>query len=191
MAVKTFTTGEVLTASDTNTYLNNGGLVYVSGGSHSSTSPLEVDGCWTAQFRNYRLVLTNVQVGSSSAVRLNFRASGATNNTNNYQYAFRGLRANGASGDTSSGGNLTFAEIGIFIDDTTDVFGAAIIDITQPQIAERTFGLCNSVGLESAYQFRQGGFVHNTTTQFDGFALSLSGGGNLTCNYDIYGYRVS
>ncbi len=29
MAVKTFTTGEVLTAADTNTYLNNGGLVYI------------------------------------------------------------------------------------------------------------------------------------------------------------------
>ena len=30
MAVKTFSTGEVLTASDTNTYLNNGGLVYIT-----------------------------------------------------------------------------------------------------------------------------------------------------------------
>jgi hypothetical protein len=29
MAIKTFTTGEVLTASDTNTYLANSGLVYV------------------------------------------------------------------------------------------------------------------------------------------------------------------
>jgi hypothetical protein len=29
MAIKTFTTGEVLTAADTNTYLANSGLVYV------------------------------------------------------------------------------------------------------------------------------------------------------------------
>jgi hypothetical protein len=29
MAIKTFTTGEVLTASDTNTYLANAGLVFV------------------------------------------------------------------------------------------------------------------------------------------------------------------
>jgi hypothetical protein len=28
MAIKTFTTGEVLTASDTNTYLANSGLVF-------------------------------------------------------------------------------------------------------------------------------------------------------------------
>ena len=30
MAIKTFTTGEVLTASDTNTYLANAGLVYIT-----------------------------------------------------------------------------------------------------------------------------------------------------------------
>jgi hypothetical protein len=30
MAIKTFTSGAVLTSADTNTYLNNGGLVYIT-----------------------------------------------------------------------------------------------------------------------------------------------------------------
>ena len=44
MAIKTFTTGEVLTASDTNTYLNNGGLVYVSSGTFTNATTVDITG---------------------------------------------------------------------------------------------------------------------------------------------------
>ena len=47
MAVKTFTQGEKLTAADTNTYLNNGGLVFVKQvtvGSAVSPIRLSVEG---------------------------------------------------------------------------------------------------------------------------------------------------
>ena len=44
MAIKTFTTGEVLTASDTNTFLANAGLVYVAGGTFSSATQFEITG---------------------------------------------------------------------------------------------------------------------------------------------------
>jgi len=41
MAIKTFTTGEVLTAADTNTYLTNSGFQYVSSGSFTNAASFD------------------------------------------------------------------------------------------------------------------------------------------------------
>jgi len=175
-------------------YLSTGtanpvGLEFITGGSHSADPDLDVDGCFTTTYRNYRVVLTNVQVAiGGHAIRLNFRAGGTTNASGNYKYAFRGLRTTGASGDTSLNSS-TFTEIGIYIGYPGADLGGATIDITQPQVAGTTFGFCNAVGYEGAYQFRQGGFVHDSSSQFDGFRLTLSSGANLTCVYQVYGYK--
>jgi hypothetical protein len=56
MAIKTFTTGEVLTAADTNTFLANAGLDYVSGASFSNVTTADVTGFTTA-YGTFRLVL--------------------------------------------------------------------------------------------------------------------------------------
>ena len=57
MAVKTFTTGEVLTASDTNTYLANSGLVYVTSTTvGSGVSSVTVSNCFTSTYDNYRII---------------------------------------------------------------------------------------------------------------------------------------
>jgi len=177
-------------------YLSTGtanpvGLEFITGGSHVNQTSLPVDGCFTTAYRNYRVVLTNVQVASGShAIRLNFRVGGATNESGNYKYAFRGLRTTGASGDTSLN-SQTFTEIGIFISAAEADLGSATIDITQPQVASTTFGLCNAVGYEGVYQFRQGGFVHDSPTQFDGFRLVAGNGATTwTCNYQVYGYKL-
>ena len=193
MAVKTFTTGEVLTAADTNTYLNNGGLVYITGGTQSGTTALNVDGCFTDTYLNYRVCLAAVDVSvTDRAVRWNFRAGGSTLGSALYDYAFRGLRANGVSGDTSLG-SQTFAEVGIYIATFTNLkLGSVAIDVMNPKVAERSFGLCNAIGYEGGtYQMRQGGFVYNADTACDGFRITLSGTGNVNFKYQVYGYRIA
>ena len=42
MAIKTFVTGTVLTAADTNEYLANSGLVFVKGGTIATTTNIEI-----------------------------------------------------------------------------------------------------------------------------------------------------
>lgn len=191
MAVKTFTS-TTLSSSDVNTYLANAGLVYISGGTQSGSSALNVDSVFTSAYRNYRLVLSGIQAGSSSAVRLNFRNNGSTNSDNTYRYAFRGLRDNGVSGDTYSNGNLTFTELGVYVSVADTDLASAVIDIMSPKVATVTTATCNAVGYEaSVYQMRQGGFVHNSSNSFDGFRLSLSGAGNLTVIWQVYGYRIA
>jgi hypothetical protein len=54
MAVKTFTTGEVLTAADTNTYLANSGLVYVGGNTFTNTTAVDITG-FTGTYSMYQV----------------------------------------------------------------------------------------------------------------------------------------
>jgi len=80
MAIKTFTTGEVLTAADTNTYLANSGLVYVSTTTFTATStrvalPLNT---FTTTFDSYRILFRTTAQSAAGAVTysLVFRSAG-------------------------------------------------------------------------------------------------------------------
>lgn len=189
MAIKTFTTGEVLTASDTNTYLANAGLVYVTGGTKSGAASYAFDNCFTSTYQNYRIVIDqlNLTVGGS-AIRLQFRAGGSTITTGNYSYGYTGYKASGTSYNTASQ-NLSFAEIGVYVDTSGVELGSAIMDIFDPQLAKRTRGLSSGQGYEGGTGWRNGGLEFYGTTQFDGFNLALSGTGNFSFTYTIYGYR--
>jgi len=58
MAIKTFTTGEVLTAADTNTYLANSGLVYVKQQTiGNAVSSVTVSDAFSATYDNYKIVI--------------------------------------------------------------------------------------------------------------------------------------
>jgi hypothetical protein len=191
MAIKTFVASEVLSASDTNTYLANSGLTYITGGIQSGSTALNVDGVFTSTYTNYRLVLTEMETTvADRAIRFNFRVSGATDSNTNYDYAYRGLRSNGGSGDTSLSSS-TFAEIGVYLGTAANLkLGSATLDINSPNTASRSFGIVGAIGFESGtWQMRNGGFVFNADTTFDGFRLSMSSTGNLSFKYQLYGYR--
>ena len=64
MSIKTFTTGEVLTASDTNTYLANSGLVYVTSATiGTAVSTVTLSNCFSSTYDSYRVVIAG-SVGS-------------------------------------------------------------------------------------------------------------------------------
>jgi hypothetical protein len=66
MAIKTFTTGEVLTAADTNTYLANSGLVFVKQQTiGSGVATVVVADAFSSTYDNYLIILSNT-VGSTS-----------------------------------------------------------------------------------------------------------------------------
>lgn len=68
MAIKTFASGEVLTAADTNTYLNNGGFVYVTSQTvGTGVTSVTVPSCFSATFDNYFVTWTG---GTLSALAL-------------------------------------------------------------------------------------------------------------------------
>jgi hypothetical protein len=181
MAIKTFTTGEVLTAADTNSYLANSGLVYITAASFSASS-VAIDNCFTAAYQNYRIVVAvTAGAGGGAQVQLQLRVGGSTTGGSNYQYYYRGITY-GAANDTanSTGTNNWFALR------TNGAEFAGSVDIQMPQAAEPTF--FQSLGADTNQTFNAGGFF-NAATQFDGFALTNSGGNSMTGIVRIYGYR--
>lgn len=107
MAVKTFTS-EILTSSDTNTYLANSGLVYVSSTTvGSAVSSVTVSNCFTSTYDNYKIIYSGGVGSTTGELRLTMNNGTAswygsliygvynansvfglgTNNAANYPYA--------------------------------------------------------------------------------------------------------
>jgi len=126
MAIKTFTTGEVLTAADTNTYLANSGLVYITQATiGSGVSSVNITNCFSSTFDNYRITIRANSASGSAPILMNYGTGTAVaTNYKSYLYAlFTSWTSGGAVSLTSTGG--AFLTYGHPTNDTgiTDVFG--------------------------------------------------------------------
>ena len=76
MAIKTFTTGEVLTASDTNTYLANSGLVYIKQQTVGTTvSSVTVSNAFSATYDNYKIIYSGGTASSLNTLGMTIGGS--------------------------------------------------------------------------------------------------------------------
>ena len=183
MAIKTFTAGSVLTASDTNTYLANAGLVYIETLTISGATSGTTDTAFTSTYKNYRIVGT--YTGSTAAnLVLTLRDSSGDVTATNYK-AVQYYLAYGATptwqlnGYTAAGNFAEFARI-----QAANEEGAVAADIFGPQTATLTnvHSKCTDTFLA-----RQMDGFYNATTQMVGFKISSSA--TLTGSFRIYGYR--
>lgn len=71
MAVKTFTSGEILTASDTNAYLANALHVYVGGSTFTNQASVTYSNVFTSAFNQYKIVW---YINSTAATSTDLRA---------------------------------------------------------------------------------------------------------------------
>jgi hypothetical protein len=193
MAIKTFSSGEVLTSSDTNTYLNNGGLVYITQTviTAGSSTAVSFNNCFSATYDNYRILIDGFQpsvAGTACLIRMRVGgvdASGAAD----YFFAETGLYVNGASA-ASNGNGLSYGDTGLYNSANTLGLGSASLDIFNPFKAERTFYTGNSILYNTNFGVRSVGGVHNVLTSYDGFSLINTTASNFTkIRVRIYGYR--
>jgi hypothetical protein len=189
MAIKTFTSGEVLTAADTNAYLNNGGLVYITQVSNSGTGTLSINNCFTSTYQNYRIIINQTAMSGNDAIYLRMRVGGADDTTANYQYA--------ANVATSAGGNSVMAGANQntvllgFVGSASPTAGSSI-DIFSPKVSTRTWGTTLRYEYDSVtFNGRSGSFVKDQVTSFDGFSLIAGGGKTFSATVYVYGYRNS
>ena len=76
MAIKTFTAGEVLTASDTNTYLANSGLVYIKQQTVGTTvSSVTVSNAFSATYDNYKIIYSGGTASSLNTLGMTIGGS--------------------------------------------------------------------------------------------------------------------
>jgi hypothetical protein len=188
MAVKTFTTGEVLTAADTNTYLANAGLDYINTLTLSSVATGALDSVFTSTYQNYRLVIRSGAASANTALFVQFRASGTAYTTADQDYGLVGINmATGGADNASSG-----TSVGMYVGNVPTTAGRhlAILDIANPR--ETTYTVCTIDAIfndSGGYLSRRGGGVVSTSTAYDGFQITTNSATTVSTVCRVYGYR--
>lgn len=180
MAVKTFTDNTSLPASDINTYLNNGGLVYITQATGTATTALNVNNCFSATYDNYRIVISNATADSARGCYLRMRASG-TDSTASYYYGARYVLFAGGGAD-NNGNNIGFFPVATL---GASVKSGNSLDITNPFDTVHTTFMGTGANFDASWHYAG---VHQVNTSYDGFTL-LPSGGNMTLTVRVYGYR--
>jgi hypothetical protein len=184
MAIKTFTTGEVLTASDTNTYLANSGLVYIKQvTTTTAVATIDVTSCFSSTYDNYFVSFNNYT--ATTAMSLNcYLLSGSTPTSTGW-YAteyYTGV------GTTTLTGQITATNAGMaFCSAGTSTSGlASVIEIQSPFLSQQT-RMEYRVVASDYYRFGSG--IHTATTSYDGIRFTTTSGTLANGSVTVYGYR--
>ena len=186
MAIKTFTTGEVLTASDTNTYLANSGLVYITEAAFSTTA---LDGIFTSTYDNYKIVLNNASTsGVGGLIQFKYRdTANATVSLTNYNSATLRYDATGTSYNYGVL-NASQAETGINVI-TTNKYASFEIDIFGPRLTVDTMSTLKGVGAILGPSTVLSSSAYNGTTAMAGIVFNMTAGTITSGRVYVYGYR--
>ena len=183
MAVKTFT-NEQLTASDTNTYLANAGLVYVTSATvGTAVSSVTVNNCFSSTYDNYRIIVS----GGTASTNIDLWMTLGLSTTSYYGgvlyfgYASGSGTAGGLGQYNASEWRYTF-NIG-----TTNTSG--VVDLIAPYLAKPTGMMANYSVMNTSGSIVISNGFHNSATSYTGFTLTCSGGNMTGQLITVYGYR--
>jgi hypothetical protein len=178
MAIKTFTTGEVLTAADTNTYLANSGLVFVKSQTiGSAVSSVTVSDAFSTTYDNYLIKITG---GTCSvALNLQFRL-GATVSGYKWQLLYGSYNNTVTAEGTSSGTEIKYCGNG----DTTGF--DSHIDVMSPFLAKHTKVFSSEFASGDAGPVF--GYLPDTTS-YTAFSIKTGSGTITGGTITVYGYR--
>ena len=184
MAVKTFTS-ETLSSSDVNTYLNNGGLVFIKQQTiGNGVSSIPVTSAFSTNYDNYRIIISKTTVssiGNSAYITI----SGSSGST----YSSSGIYMTPTSG-TVNGLALNQLTTGFWLGITGGVWSGSF-DVISPFLASVTnfFGQSGGSG-GSAYYNTTMSADSNAASSTDFTVVQLAAnftGGTIT----VFGYRKS
>ena len=189
MAIKTFTTGEVLTASDTNTYLANSGLVYITGGTFSGTTN-NVPTIFSATYDSYRVVLSSVSIGAAGYFVFRMLNGTTPLGTTVYYSAGVGNSSAGVNSPLNAGG-ASVGYIQNYNANANTNYGAIVLDIVNPFLTRITQVQTNATNVSGGAYFSYSGICAvDTSTSYDGIQfLQHLGATTVSATYRIYGYR--
>jgi len=178
MAVKTFTT-EVLTSADTNTYLANSGLVYVTSATiGTGVSSFVVASCFSATYDNYRIKITGMT--GTAAADTTFQLTGITTGVYITQGFYQLLANATINGYTTT---ATTMPIGTM---ATTQNTQITIDISSPFSAVTKYADTNTA---SATLRANSGSQIASTVQSTGFTIAPASGTISGGTITVYGYR--
>lgn len=198
MAVKTFSTGEVLTASDTNTYLANAGLVVITPSSvtgatlsgakvtvGTNVSSVTINGVFSSTYDNYKIVINGGTASVADAVTLKLGATAT-----GYYFGMNRAAYDTGTANTLFDNNQTAWRYTCICN--TDAI-TADIDLIDPYKAKPTRIHAWWIDARAgSYSSGAGAGYLAGTTSYTSFTLApLTGGTTMTgATIMVYGYRL-
>ena len=182
MAVKTFTTGEVLTASDTNTYLNNGGLVYITSATvGTAVSSVTVSNVFSSTYENYRIIYTGGTLSAASQITFQLGSS-----TTGYYGGLSRVDTAAAASNIAMNNTAAWTYSGI-----GDGDGALLeMEVFQPYTTFYTRAKLSWIDLRTTNAWGMGGGVHRVAASYSSFTIGYQVGVTATGGtIRVYGYR--
>lgn len=180
MAIKTFTSGAVLTAADTNTYLANSGLVYIKSQTvGTAVASVTVTGAFSTDYDDYKIIYTG---GTSSGGVVQMTLGAAT--TQYYsQLIYAAYSAATVLANVADNNNSQWSFVGY----GTTNFVTVNVELTCPFKTTRTTMTSNYISDINAGRV-QG--LLNDATSHTSFKFTGAGGSTLTGGtITVYGYR--
>jgi hypothetical protein len=181
MAIKTFTAGEILTAADTNTYLANSGLVYVTSATVSGTpSSITIPSAFSSTYDQYQILISNLDVNTSCQIRMTF---GST--TSGYYYGNPLTTMAGGAYEKNNGSNLAYLDIGPANSGWDNDFNFQVMGPNKATLTKvQGFGYTNSAVFGGL-----GTGIVDGTTQYTAFTLTCSAGTMSAGTVSVFGWR--
>jgi hypothetical protein len=181
MAIKTFTTGEVLTAADTNTYLANSGLVYISSTTvGTAVASVTVSSAFSSTYDNYKITYSGGAGSGLLSLGISLGAS-ITGYSSVVNYALFS-----ATGTPVSTGDNNAAKWG-FVGYASTNYSSMTFDLMGPFLAKYTtygpaaWAAVTVSGTSSG--------IHTVATSYTGFTISPDAGTLTGGTITVYGYR--
>jgi hypothetical protein len=184
MAIKTFTTGEVLTAADTNTYLANSGLVYVTSQTiGSAVASVTVSNCFSTTYDDYLITVDGVSGTAGASLNTTLITSGGADNAANWKGNTFYITSGAVGGLSNS--NLSASvqgECGNINNNASNT----LWNILGPFATRRTS--INFQGIDATY-IRIGNFILDNATSYVSMRLFGNTGTLTGGTITVYGYR--
>ena len=183
MTLRTFTSGEVLTAADTNAYLASAGLVYVAQVTPgSAVSSTDILGCFTSAYDNYVVSVSNVTGSAGGSAWYMYLLDGTTPSASQFfGNTFYVVISAGGGLTNANYVNSAYAEVGSC---SSTALNAFTFEVNMPNLAAKTYTNFNSC--DDNY-IRFGAAQQASTTQWTGVRVGPSAGTMTGGIITVYG----
>ena len=189
MAIKTFTSGEVLTASDTNTYLTNSGLVYVGQTIATSGTTFDINNCFSAAYDSYHVVLSDIRLAGAGSMTFQLM-NGSTPSNSNYAWAFTRVAYDATTSINGSGypSYVSSWSTSLTAGTTASAFS---MDIFNPYLAQYSYYQCNATDNRgvNGYGIQIGGGTHASASSYSSLRFTITSTTITNITATVYGYR--
>lgn len=147
----------------------------------SGTTAANINGCFTSEFNNYRIVISNTTMSTSGSYYMRLRTSSDSTTTYYYAGPYRFYAA--AGGGDTFGNNTSQWILGT---PNATIPSMAVVDVCSPNLnAFTTFqALCTNWDT----MINVGG-NHQTSTAYTGFSIISNTATTISGTIRVYGYR--